>query len=709
MRSAAELSFGNLVTTNISSYDSTKLNIGKLIQQYNGGGLDSFVGPSKIGIIRPFENTASAGMAYIHVINWSSIYSWIFIADTTSAAATRKVFAYIYNKIDQTSVYKGFITLTFPTVTNHTTRTLRVTYDTHYTGTIETSGTSVTGSSTSWSTNRISAGSRIGFGSTDPTQISSWYEISSINSNTSITLSTNPGNISAGTQYVIEELRVLNPTTNATTTNGGVFLTKGLHIDCFLNTGLTISAATTIDKIRAVYWLKDAATQTNISTLGLGLDDKVDHTSQDLYVLDTVATPKVYKYNIRADLTGTLTSGASTAAYVLTTGTFTPTGTIVQGNNGRLGTLDHGPGAGVKSLYFCSTTRIYRAAISNLTSGATNWISDSMIEVPPGTSTTYTGYSTFNSVEISNSMDALVISTNPAQGGYSTITKYNAIGAPADRVWLNNDAHINQTTASSQLPIYPRNPGSTTSASIWVEDGLCYYMWNGTSATSLFLWVVPLGADFGFTSGVNPSYVITPAIPTQNVSKYYKVYVNSSNILGDFIFGSQTEPYKLFYRTTGIVDNSGAWTEVNSLGDLSTIGSSAYIQFKFEFRIISVQSTIPARIHSIGITYETDESLPSELRWNLDDSNNTNGTIGFTQSAYFSSFTKITIYYNRTDTGTLLLQQDSNSTAYGTFQYWNGSTWTDGIGTNVLGTRRRFVPSAGLPAGVDVYARIVIE
>jgi hypothetical protein len=50
---------------------------------------------------------------------------------------------------------------------------------------------SITGSGTTWEDDRICIGSRIGFGSTDPTQIATWYYINAINSNTSLHIQTN--------------------------------------------------------------------------------------------------------------------------------------------------------------------------------------------------------------------------------------------------------------------------------------------------------------------------------------------------------------------------------------------------------------------------------------------------------------------------------------------------------------------------------------
>ena len=146
-----------------------------------------------------------------------------------TAAATRRVGLYTFDRSTQQFSWVGAITLTFPAATNHTLRALRVTYDKHTAGTVAVSGTTVTGTGTSWQTDGACVGNRIGFGSGDPTQITNWYEITAIGSNTSITVDVSPGTLSAGTPYVIEDLRVVNVTTNATAANGGLFVAKGLR------------------------------------------------------------------------------------------------------------------------------------------------------------------------------------------------------------------------------------------------------------------------------------------------------------------------------------------------------------------------------------------------------------------------------------------------------------------------------------------------
>jgi len=80
--------------------------------------------------------------------------------------------------------------------------------DCYTTGTVSvTNGSAVvTGSGTSWSGN-VSAGDKFGVGSTDPNEITTWYTIQSVDSDTQITLTSNyQGPTESGQSYCIRKL-----------------------------------------------------------------------------------------------------------------------------------------------------------------------------------------------------------------------------------------------------------------------------------------------------------------------------------------------------------------------------------------------------------------------------------------------------------------------------------------------------------------------
>ena len=605
-------------TTPYTSYDSTLTNLGTLIQQKTGAtDLDKFAGPMPIGLARPMEASTSIAVAFPHVIAYSSDIHWVFLIENSTAAATRRIIKYTYQISTGVFTWDGFITLTFPAATNHTVRGFRMTRDLYTTGTASVSGTAVTGSGTSWSSDRLAVGSRIGFGSTDPTQITTWYEISAIGSNTGITLTTSAGVISSG-PYVIEDLRAIVTTTNATVTNGGLFVAKGLRELIFNPTGTTIPAATTVDNIRAVYWLADASTVTNTIACGLGLQDRVSFTDHSCFVIDgTTTTCRVYRYNLRAALT--LTAGKATNAFVLVTGAQTPTGTVSQLNNGRIGTLSHGPGSGVPSLYFVTTTRVYRAALSALTSGNIAWQSDAMVEVPPGGTTTYLATSTLSSVEIADSIDRLIIANTGAAGARSYVTKYNTNSDPFDHIFLVDDKQLDQSTTDNGAVAHPAISASTFS--VWSEGGVCYLARIATTSNLNQLYTIPLGAHWAYAGQTPNQRLITPSLSVTNAVKFYRAYVNSASQLGSGTLGLPPEPYRLYYRTTGITDNSGAWTLLTDTRDMTGVTASSNIQFMFEFKILGA-ACIPARIYSISVLYE-DNTTDSHYQPSVAQSNKT--------------------------------------------------------------------------------------
>jgi hypothetical protein len=710
---AEKIDFGNLLSYRLGmeTYDPDKLGLGPLMTQMSGvTPEDNWTGPLPLQLGRPLEASTAIPLRAPTAMRWSntptSMKDWVFFADNATAGATRRIVLYEEDRLTATLTWKGFITVTFPVATNASIVSLCNTYDLHTAGTISASGTAVTGVGTSWQTDRACVGNRIGFGSTDPSEITTWYEISAIGSNTGITLTASAGTIAAGTPYVIEDLRLILGNTNATTTNGGLFVVKGLRVENFLSGGLAIPAATTVDNIRACYWLKSAATITETVNTGIGLQTKTSFQSQMAWFANGTSTCQLFKFNIRAALT--LTSGADTTAFQYSTAvSATLTGTVAQTSNAKVVSAGHGPGMGVECLYFITTTRLYRTkALSLIGTGDTTFISagDMMVEIATGGSATQASSGALSAFDYASSIDKFLITTTTPSGVIwgSFLTEYKTDSSPFDRMVYNTSRLQNGTNASPDAPI-----SIHTSAALqpWVEGGMAYLANNST--TFGWLYGSPIGADWEYAASTG-CRIISPRIAVPGVNKFSKAFTASDRIIGAASgsnLGIPPEPYKLYYRTAGIADNSGAWTLVDNDGDLSGVDGSAYIQFMFEFRTMGA-SAIPARIHSLGVLYDADDSLPPELRWNLSDSNNADGTLGVVQSVVFTTLTSLSITYYRADTNAAVLVQDSNSTANGNWQYHNGTTWVNGLGGNTSGLRRRFIPSAGLPNGVEIYAKV---
>ena len=704
MKLAAEY-LATSATTPITSYDSTKWNLGSLFKQYTGPNAeDNYISTIPNTVARPMEESTTFANMYPHVITISDTIDWMFLVENNATAiATRRVTLYEYNKVTNLYSWKGFITMTLPTATAHTMRGFRVARYLHTTGTVGVSGTAVTGSSTSFQGERVAAGARIGFGSTNPNNITTWYTIASITNDTSLTLSLSAGTIASGTPYVIEELRPMVVTTNATLANGGVFVAKGVNYSDFTTVGTTISASTgTTDNLKLVYKLSDAATTTIQVGAGLMIDDEVSKTDHSIYVLNGTTSVTCYKLNVRA--ADTITSGQMvlTGSNLIITGAQSVAGTLSQVNNGRVATTSHGPGSGVKSLYFVTSTRIYRAAVSNITSGNVTWQSDNRVEIPPGGANTIPVTNALSNIEYVSAADTFILTTTSGGGARSYVTQYpNTSEDFFDYVWGADFKIQDSSLTSTDAPIIPGN-NLTTGFSIWSENGITHVCRNGTSSQTNRIVTVPFVAHWGFPDSLN-QFVISPKFVLSNANKIEKVYLSLASYIGLNKFQTCTEGCRLFYRTTGIDDNSGSWTAVNKRGDIFITGST--IQFKIEYAILGMGPMIPARVYGITVIYE-DLSTDSHYLPSADLSNKTTKTFAWKfQTAFGGTVPTLRIrLYNAITNG--LLDDDDSVTQSGT---WEKST--DGITWGAYNTADkanettfiRFTP-ASIPDNIQVRA-----
>lgn len=697
-RAAVEHVFSGQTVT-YANYDQDKTVLGPLMMQHSS----NWAGPYPIGIARPYEAALAQAWFYPYADTWSSDVDWIFLADATTPAATRKVLLYEYNRLTQQFYWQGYVNITFPTATNHTIRAVRgIVYD-YSTGTVGTGGVpsvTLTGSGTQWQTARLAAGSRIGFGTTDPTQVTDWYYVSAIGGEGTITL-TGSATVANGTPYVIEEIRLAILTTNATLTNGGLFLVKGLNKADFSATGTNIAAAASTDNVKACYWLKDAASVTLTIAAGVGLPPEDSSTQHYIYCLnaDTTTTLRVYKFNMRAALT--VSSGASTNAFEFKTGaTAATTGTIPQTNNGRYAIAQHGPGAGQPSIYFVTVSRVYRINIAALWDTSTNFITDGMQEIPPGSVTTYAATGALSSIEYGGTSDRFYITTSASSRQY--YTQYRTDGMPWDYVWASDTKQIDQSSADPNITPHPSL--LATALSIHAEGGMLYVCRNGASAILHHLYAIPTGANWETTAQTN-SVIITPRLATPKCQSLYRYYVSHAEILGSDNLGMPTEPFRVSARTSGFSDNSGTWTTLPTNGSLAGLVPSDYIQFKFEFRIMGL-TCIPARLFGIAATYE-DDTADSHYQPSVTNSSAATATFAWRHAVAFGGNVpalRIRLYNAVTDD---VVVDDNTTSPTGTWERsTNGGSgwvsWTNADKSNET-TYIRYTP-ASLPSNMTVRA-----
>lgn len=685
--------FENLATLpsyrlGMETYDPTKLGLGNLMVKVNGGETDPYVGPLPIGLGRPMEQSTAIASIFPWGMQWVNTpnqqIDWVFLADGAVAAATRRINAYTFNRLTGEFNWKGFITVTFPTATVFTIRAFRMTYDKYRTGTAAVAnGINVTGTTTLWSAPNLSigkpcAGNRIGFGSNDPSQITTWYTIASVNSNTSITLASAAPDVPAGTPYVIEDLRAVVAATNATAGNGGLFVIKGLSFDLFSNVGGVVPAAGTEDNIRACYWLANAPVVTNTVSFGMGIDTATSWNNQNVYILDGLANPVVFKYNIRAPLT--LTAGKSTDAFVFKTGAGgVVAGVPTQANNGRLATVNHGAFNNINTLFFTTSTRIYATPLQNITQDSTTWLSGGGVatEVPPGGVATFTPTGALSSLEYASKMDRFIVATNALTVPHrSYVTQFFQDGSQWERIFGCDIRQLDQSNADSTSTPVPTLTGGPQS--VWAENGLLYVAMIGATAAINRLYAIPIGADWEYNQGPTDSCVITPKFQCKDIRNYINIFVNETKVVGGktgFNLGIRPEPYRIKYRTTGIDDNTGVWNLINDNGDMSSISGTMNIQLRLEFRTIG-NLMVPARVNSLGVVYE-DNGTDDHFQFSSTKSIAANKQFAWRlANAFNGNIPKLYIRLYDAVTNALLINDDTIVSASGTFEKsLDGTTW----------------------------------
>lgn len=709
---AKKISFSSTNTTNFSAYDSAKTVTGSLINIYSGSTPeDNFIGPLKIGYtdFNPIGANPFCFVSAIPSTSGSNIHD-VYIGSVLAAGTTRLIVYYTYNKLTSEFSYKGFITLsTFPNgAGNYSFRDMKALRYDYITGTVEVNGTGVTGSGTAWTTSRLSAGSRIGFGSTTGSQITNWYEISSLEGNTNLTLTSNAGSISAGTNYIIEDLQIVSVLASSTTTRTGLYTTKGLRPEIFTPGGTNVAAAASADNIRGTYFLADKVigSQTNDDPIGLVVDDFESWQSQSVYVVDrfTAVTPsqmRVYKYNLRESLTG-LASGVSTSAFQISSSVVPVIGVPIINANTTLATTNHGAGKGKKSIYFTAPSRINRIDLSKFYSDSIEFIVDNSIEVPPGSTNTIAATAGLYSITYMPSLDSFAIGTNV--GSVDFLTKYYTNLESFDHVIGYDSRQSDQTHGNTNTQPFP-NKHATFPFVYCYLDGILYLTRVTTTMAFSQMYAVPVDVDYRFSVSETQS-IITPVIETPKANKFYNICVNSANSLGKEPFVVPTEKYVLYYRINGIEDNTGKWVEIDNAGDLSKIPPSNKIQFKIAFKIIG-RTFLPNRIYSMSLIYE-DDTTDSHYEPSKTKTSSSSKTFAWRQAtSWGSNIPNLRVRIYNLKSGNLVLDDTVLASESGIWEYsTNGTSWNAWDNTqDTVGNYIRY-RATSLPAGISV--RVVL-
>ena len=721
---AVSTSFGSLSTYIYpAGYDSTKLGLGPLMLQANDTGTEGkWVGPVPTNVMRPVETTVAMQALYCEALNYNSTYDWVIFGDgLTVTPVTRRFALYTFNKTVRTNpwAFVGCITVNMGNGAGIVThRGHVISYEKYTTGTayIANGATTLNGVGTYWAADRLYAGCRVGIGSSDPALITTWYEIGSFGGDTSITLTQAYTGatilIGNAVPYVIEDFRILFAATNATLANGGAFMVCGLRPEIFTltATGTNIPAATTVDKLRACYWLSDgtAASQgTNTALGGIAIDTRVDWTHQTCYSLDMqTGQSRVQINNFRAAPTS-LAAGRDQSVdgahqWTLNTGLQAVTGTVAQCNNLVLCTpvTGGGPRNGKKSLFWVTTSRIYSAETINLTSGSVNWQSGCSVEWPPGTTTTYAVTGTLNSIAYDTLSDRFVVFSTAASANKCYYTQYREDIGQWDRLTLGDTRQLNQASEDATAAIVPTTLSTITTGGC-STSGMTYIHTSGQTAILNWIFNMPFAVDWEYASTTN-CCVVTPAMSASQFTAFVAGYFNQVGVIGGPAnpmlgrtgtnLGVEPGAVRMYYRTTGISDNSGTWNLLDYTGSMASVAAATQVQARLEFRVIN--TCFPARV--TRVCFEGTGSA-STNNFQFSQKNTTLATkqFAFRQATAFGANTPL---YMRIYDAVLnsLLVTDNTTTPTGVWKYSTdgGSTWIV-FGSQGTGATVTFTVSGG--------------
>jgi hypothetical protein len=339
-------------------------------------------------------------------------------------------------------------------------------------------------------------------------------------------------------------------------------------------------------------------------------------------------------------------------------------------NNGRIANVSHGPGAGLTCLYFTTTTRVYRSVeLSTIVAAQTGWIADNMTEVPPGGVNTFAAGGGMQAIEHSSVIDKFFIMTTGAAGIRSYVTQYRTDGGQFDRIVFADMKQIDQGSADSSTT--PTPSPLVSFFSVWIEGGMLYASRFGTTAVLNQLYAIPIGADWEYIATSN-SRMHTPKIATPDCKSYVSAFVNAAQVVGGATgknLGLQPEPFRLQFRTSGIDDNSGAWTPLDDTMDLGGVAGAPFIQFRLEFRMGNL--LIPARLLNWGVIYN-DNGMSDHWQGSTNVGTDiTNKRFGFRHAAaYGSTVPRLKCELFDAESGVSLGSDDSVTQAWA----WSKST-----------------------------------
>jgi hypothetical protein len=167
-------------TTSYASYSSTKTVLGPSIYKFSGlTPSEAYISPNETTFEDITQDAGVSNWGDIAAITYNQNTQWLFcLKGAVATNTTTDIAMYQFNKTTFTYSFVGAVTVTGADTTSVNRQGFSADLSYYTTGTVEVNGLTVSGTGSNWIESRIPIGSRIGFGSTNSADITTWYRIS---------------------------------------------------------------------------------------------------------------------------------------------------------------------------------------------------------------------------------------------------------------------------------------------------------------------------------------------------------------------------------------------------------------------------------------------------------------------------------------------------------------------------------------------------
>ena len=369
--------------------------------------------------------------------------------------------------------------------------------------------------------------------------------------------------------------------------------------------------------------------------------------------------------------------GTTTTAYLASrkSGTVTTgfVGTALLTDAQKIVTPGHGGVAGVKCLFFPTTSNFYFIPLTAISAGVTSFVGSVGVN-NSGTGTDYTGITNVTA-NYSEALDKIVYSSAAFGFFMKSIVNSQISHAFGTQIglWLEN---------TGRQADYFRG---FVVVGLEIQSGWLFVTINTAGQRGI------LAMDARSDQSFNYSYLITPvqdfggpskARFASTVEKLYEltdtvhVFYRTANTEGDALFSSET----------------GGWVEVDAATDLSTINLLRYVQLKITWDLLTFLSGVPTQLEDIGIGY--DLLFEMDPYWKGLATGTTATSPSHTvyrQTRLYASYPSSFTHFGFDDDGNTVEQYNTTTHASQfTHSLDEGVTWLAGLGPNQVGKRLRF-------------------